>query len=106
MGKRKSWTPTTRATLLRWILFLPSLIFYLIRWTALLPITVAAEHMIVIGFPWSIMTNRTIVAILAAMWGLPTILCTIVIFIASPDIHSWPLAFFNFRHAVFQQSLD
>ena len=62
--------------------------------TVMLPITLAAERIVVIGFPLrhrSIMTTKTVAVILAAMWGLSTILATIITVIVPIDI-IWPLA--------------
>ena len=62
--------------------------------TVMSPITLAAERMVVIGFPLrhrSIMTTKTVAVILAAMWGISTILTIIIIVIVPVDI-IWPLA--------------
>ena len=62
--------------------------------TVMLPITLAAERMIVIGFPYrhrSIMTTKIVATILAAMWGLSTILAIIIIVVVPVDI-VWPIS--------------
>ena len=61
--------------------------------TILLPITLAIERIIIIGFPYchrSIMTNKTVICILAVMWSLSFIL-TILITIIVPVHIMWPL---------------
>ena len=63
----------------------------------LLPITIAMERMIVIGFPYrhrSIMTKKTVIGILAAMWGVSLILAIMVTVIVPVDV-VWPLATVN-----------
>ena len=62
--------------------------------TVLLPVTLAIERMIVIGFPYhhrSIMTTKTVVSMLAVMWGLSFILAIVITIVVSVDI-MWPLA--------------
>ena len=77
---------------LKWSALLVVTMFHLM--TVMLPITLAAERIIVIGFPYrhrSIMTTKTAVSILAVMWGLSIILAITVGFIVPNDI-VWPLA--------------
>ena len=65
--------------------------------TILLPITLAIERIIVIGFPYrhrSIMTTKTVICILAVMWGLSLILTIIITIIVPVDI-VWPFAAVN-----------
>ena len=79
-------------TAVKWLIFAPFTILYLMN--ILLPITVALERMIVIAFPFrhrSIMTNKTVAGILAAMWGTSIIL-TMVSIIIVPFHIIWPLA--------------
>jgi len=67
--------------------------------TVLLPVSIAMERMIVIGFPYrhrSIMTTKTVVSVLAAMWGLSTILTAMIIIIVPVDI-VWSLAVLHFH---------
>ena len=62
--------------------------------TILLPTTIAIERMIVIKYPYrhrSIMTTKTVIGILAAIWGVSLIL-TIIIAIIAPLNIAWPLA--------------
>ena len=62
--------------------------------TVLLPVTTAIERMIVIDFPYchrSIMTTKTVVSMLAVMWGLSFILAIVITIVVSVDI-MWPLA--------------
>ena len=63
----------------------------------LLPITIAMEHVIVIGFPYrhrSIMTTKMVIGILAVMWGVSFIL-TIMVTILVPIDVVWPLGTIN-----------
>ena len=79
-------------TAVKWLMFAPFTILYLMN--ILLPITVALERMIVIAFPFrhrSIMTNKTVAGILAAMWGTSIIL-TMISIITVPFHIVWPLA--------------
>ena len=66
--------------------------------TAILtPCTLAVERMIVIGFPYrhrSIMTTRTVISILTAIWGLSTILTIVITFVVPYGV-VWPLASIN-----------
>ena len=76
---------------LKWLIIPPFLVIYMM--TILLPITVAVEHTIVIAFPFrhrNIMTTKIIASVLAAMWGLSTILSTIAMVTIPIDI-VWPL---------------
>ena len=60
----------------------------------LLPATLTLERMIVIVFPYchrSIMTAKTVISMLAAMWGLSLILVLMITIIVPADI-IWPLA--------------
>ena len=62
--------------------------------TIILLVTVSIERMIVIGFPYchrSIMTNETIIGILAAMLGISLTFTVMIIIVMSVDI-VWPLA--------------
>ena len=62
--------------------------------TIMLPITLAIDRMIVIGFPYrhrSIMTTKTAIGILAVMWGLLFILTIIITFTVPVNI-VWSLA--------------
>ena len=70
--------------------------------TILLPITLAIERMIVIGFPYrhrSIMTKKTVFSILAVMWGISLIL-TIASAIIVPVNIVWPLALVDFDNII------
>ena len=65
---------------IKWSVILLHTVLHLM--TVMLPITLAAERMIVIGFPYrhrSIMTTKMVVTTLAAMWGFSTILAIIII---------------------------
>ena len=67
--------------------------------TIMLPITLAIERMIVIGFPYrhrSIMTTKTAIGILAMMWSLSFILTILITIIVPVDI-VWPLALINYH---------
>ena len=69
----------------------------------LLPITVAIERMIVIAFPFhhrSIITTKTVAIMLAAMWGLSTILTIIIMIIVPRDI-VWPLGIMLFHQKIY-----
>ena len=62
--------------------------------TIILPVTVAIERMIVIGFPYchrSIMTTKTVIGILTAMLGISLTFTVMIIIVVSVDI-VWPLA--------------
>ena len=62
--------------------------------TIILPITLAIERMIVIGFPCrhrSIMTTKRVIGILAAVFGLSLILTVALTIVVSVDL-VWPLA--------------
>ena len=91
----------TAVIILKWLGIAP---FILLRLMAeLLPITVAVERMIVIAFPFrhrSIMTTKTVVSVLAAMWGLSAILA-ITIIITVPFNIVWPLGLINFHPTVY-----
>ena len=91
----------TAVIILKWLGIAP---FILIRLMAeLLPITVAVERMIVIAFPFrhrSIMTTKTVVSVLAAMWGMSAILA-ITIVITVPCNIVWPLGLIHFHPTVY-----
>ena len=77
---------------LKWSALLVVTMFHLM--TVMLPITLAAERIIVIGFPFchrSIMTTKTVAIMLTVMWGLSIILAIMIGFIVPIDI-VWPLA--------------
>ena len=87
-------------TILKWIAIVPFSLIYLM--TLLLPITVAVERVIVIGFPFhhrSIMTTKTVVIMLAAMWGLSAIL-TIIIMIIVPINIVWPVGLTHYHQTI------
>ena len=80
------------AVVLKWTILFLRTVFHLM--IVMLPITVAAERLIVIGFPYrhrSIMTTKRAGSMLAAMWGLSTVLAGIITAIVPVDI-VWPLA--------------
>ena len=80
------------ATAVKWLMFAPFTILYFLN--IMLPITVALERMIVIAFPFrhrSIMTNKTVAGILAAIW-VTSIILTMIIIITVPFDIFWPLA--------------
>ena len=86
---------------LKWIGIVPFISIYLM--TVMLPITVAVERMVVIAFPFhhrNIMTTKTVVIMLAAMWGLSAILTTIIIITVPVDI-VWPLGLMHFHLALY-----
>ena len=86
---------------LKWIAIVPFSLIYLM--TLLLPITVAVERMVVIGFPFrhrSIMTAKTVIIMLAAMWGLSAILTTIIMITVPIDI-VWPLGLTHYHQTVY-----
>ena len=88
-------------TMLKWIAVVPFSLIYLM--TLLLPITVAVECVIVIAFPFhhrSIMTTKTVVIMLAAMWGLSAIL-TITIMIIVPINIVWPLGLTHYHQTIY-----
>ena len=69
----------------------------------LLPITVAIERMIVIAFPFHhrrIITTKTVVSGLAAMWVLSTTLTIIIMIIVPRDI-VWPLGIMIFHQKIY-----
>lgn len=73
--------------ILKLVILSPALLFYLID--VILPITLATERMIVIAFPFrhrSIMTTKTVVGMLAVMWGLSAILSIIITVTVPVDI--------------------
>ena len=78
-------------------------IFILVHLTTILsPITVAVERIIVIGFPYrhrSILTTKTVIGLLAAIWGVSLIL-TIMVTIIVPATIVWPLAFVDFHPTI------
>jgi len=79
------------AIALKWSVLLLRTVLHLM--TVQLPITLAAERMIAIGFPYrhrSIMTTKTFASILATMWGLSAILAIMITIIVPVDI-VWPL---------------
>ena len=81
---------------LKWSVLLPYTMLHLM--TVQLPITLAAEQMIVIGFPYrhrSIMTTKTVICVLATMWGLSAIL-TATITITVPANTAWSLALVHY----------
>ena len=70
--------------------------------TILLPVTLAIERMIVIGFPYrhrSIMTTTTVISILAAMWAFSLILSVIISIVVPIDI-IWPLALIYYHATI------
>ena len=78
-------------TILKWSAIALRTVLHLM--TVMLPITLAAERMIVIGFPYrhrSILTDKTAAGILAVMWGVSTILAIIITIVVPVDI-IWPL---------------
>ena len=87
------------AVVIKWtILFLRTVLQLM---TVMLPITVAAERLIVIGFPYrhrSIMTTRRAAGMVAAMWALSTVLAVIITAIVPVDI-VWPLALVDWHPA-------
>ena len=88
-------------TVLQWLIIPQSTILYLM--IILLPITLAAERLIVIAFPFrhkSIMTTKTVAGMLAAMWGLSTIL-TIIITVIVPVEIVWPLGLTRWHYTIF-----
>ena len=61
--------------------------------TIMLPITIAIERMIVIGYPYryrSILTTRTVIDILAAVLGVSVTLTAMITIVVSVDV-VWPL---------------
>ena len=77
---------------IRWVILPLSTLFYLM--IILLPITLAAERLIVVTFPLrhvSIITTKAIKIVMAAMWGLAAILTTIIT-ITVPVKIVWALA--------------
>ena len=69
----------------------------------LLPITLAIERTVVIAFPYrhrSIMTTKTVVGMLAVMWGIAAILATVMI--ATEPVHiNWPQALVVYHYKIF-----
>ena len=62
--------------------------------TIILPVTIALERMIVIGFPYrhrSIMTTKTVIGILATMLGVSLTFTVMITIVVSVDV-VWPLA--------------
>ena len=83
-------------TILRFLVIPIRVLFHLM--TVLLPISLAIERMIVIGFPYrhrSIMTTKTAISILAMMWSLSFILTTLIT-VTVPVNVMWPLALIRF----------
>ena len=88
-------------TALKWLAIAPSMLLYFM--SVLSPIPVAIERMIVIAFPFrhrSILTTKTVVGMLAAMWGLSAIL-TIIIIITIPVDIFWPLGLIHSHQTVY-----
>ena len=86
------------AIVLKWLGVAPALMLYMM--IVLLPITIAAERMIVIAFPYrhrSIMTTKRVAIVLAAMWGFSAIL---IIIILPVDI-IWALGLVHFLPALY-----
>ena len=82
---------------LKWVVITPFMLLYFMG--ILSPIPVAIERMIVIAFPFchrSIMTTTTVTSMLAAMWGLSTLL-TIITMIAVPVDIFWPLGMLHWH---------
>ena len=80
------------AIALKWSVLLVVTILHLM--TVMLPITLAAERLIVNGFPYrhrSIVTTKKVAGILAVMWGLSTILAITITIVVSVHV-VWPLA--------------
>lgn len=93
------------SVVLSWSLILLHLILQLT--TALLPITLAVERMVVIGFPYrhrSVMTTKMAAGILALIWGLSAILAITVIIIEPINI-VWPLALINWRNLLYSLAM-
>ena len=70
--------------------------------TILLPVTLAIERMIIIGFPYhhrSIMTTTTVISILAAMWGFSLILSVIITIVVPINI-IWALALVYYHNSI------
>ena len=87
--------------IVKWVYLTLSLLFYLVD--ILLPISLAAERMIVIAFPYrhrSIMTTKMVAGILAAVWGLSAIL-TITSTIVVPVDLLWALAVNRWDMSIF-----
>ena len=62
--------------------------------TITMPITIAIERMIVIGFPYrhrSIMTTKTVIGILTMLWGVSLVLSVIISIVMPVDV-VWPFA--------------
>ena len=67
-----------------------------------MPVTLSIERMMVIGSPYrhrNIMTTKTVVSILAALWGLSLFLTIMITMGVSVDI-VWPLALVYFYATV------
>ena len=85
---------------LKWLAIAPTILIYLM--SILSPIPVAVERMITISFPFrhrNIMTTKTVVKMLAVMWGLSAILTIIIIFTVPVDI-VWPLGLIQFHQPI------
>ena len=95
------FTSDSVATAVKWLAVAPFILLYFM--CILSPIPVAVERMIVIAFPYchrSIMTNKTVAGMLAAMWSTSTIL-TIIILITVPLDIVWPLAVLHWHESIF-----
>ena len=82
---------------IRLVIFPIFTLFHLM--TILLPITLAIERIIVIGFPYrhrSIMTTTTVIGILGAMWGV-SLITTIMVTIVVPVDMVWSFGSFNYH---------
>ena len=87
LGKNSNFA----GTILKWSAIALHTVLHLM--TVMLPITLAAERMIVIGFPYchrSILTDKVVASTLAAMWGVSTILAIIITIVVPVNI-VWPL---------------
>ena len=77
---------------IRWMILPLSTLLYLM--IILLPITVAAERLIVVTFPYhyrKIITKKAITIVIVVMWGVAAILTTIITIVVPVKI-VWPLA--------------
>ena len=91
------------AVIVKWVYLTLSLLFYVVD--ILLPVSLAAERMIVIAFPYhhrSIITTKVVAGILAAVWGLSAILTITTTIVVPVDllwalaVNSWDLSIFPY----------
>ena len=79
-------------------------IFLLVNLTTLLlPVTIAIERIVVIGFPYrhrSIMTTKMVISLVGAMWGVSIVLTIMATVIVPVNNIVWPLALVDYHPTI------